>query len=157
MFARAFFALALGAGASACMGLPDVAFYSDDASTGAADGAALFDGAAPTLDATTTADATMNDDAPSGADATDSSAIDSGLDASLDASLDSGLVCPPDGAPPGTQCCPNGVPCIGPACAHCDTCSCAVGLYCCAVENNGGHVQGTTCSNMPTSSQCPTQ
>ncbi len=145
--ARALLAIALAASSLACTALPSVTFVSDDASSG--DGATSVDSAAPPSDATLGEASAL----PDSSGETDSAPpSDAGPPPS-----DSGPACPPAGAPAGTLCCANGTPCIGPACSICNECNCAVGLYCCAKENGGGHVQGTICSSAPTSSQCPTQ
>jgi len=137
MSARALLALVLGARVLACEPMPDLTFVEEDAGTeDGAPSALLYDATSTEGSAQTTPDA--NGDAPS-------------------STADSAPICPPSGAPVGTQCCPGGTPCIGPACSLCNQCNCAVGEFCCAKENGGGHVQGTTCSSAATAAQCPTQ
>ena len=136
MNARVLLALVLGAQVSACEAVPNLNFV-EDASTedvptpAVPPDATIAEASVPTIE-------DASDDAPS-------------------STPDAGLACLSAEAPDATQCCPNGNPCIGPACGFCNQCNCGLGDFCCAKESGGGHVQGTECSNAATASQCPTQ
>ena len=87
MSARALLALVFGARVLACEPMPDLTFVEDAGTEDGAPSALLYDATSTEGSAQTTPDA--NGDAPS-------------------STADSAPICPPSGAPVGTQCCPGG-------------------------------------------------
>ena len=150
MRCRAAFASGLALVVAACAAVPTVTFGPDDAASSSGGGGSF--------DATTIDSATAEGGSTDGSSRLGSPDSSDGapLGSEAGTASDGGVGCLPPGSPPGTLCCPNGTACIGPACAICNECACALGLYCCARENGGGKVQGTTCTGMPAAMQCPT-